>query len=106
MDVFSNTTGVSVVVKRVINIEIVQSDNDCGNGCWGGLMAVTIVIVLQICHQGALAHRQVSIEVMRHIGSLLHLSQRRACTSQTGYLRDICKYCSHLRAGEKHHGGR
>lgn len=32
------------------------------------------------------------IEVMRHIGSLLHLAKRRACMSQTGYWGDICKY--------------
>lgn len=69
-------------------------------------MVVVIVMVFQIYRQGALAHRQISIEVMRHIGSLLHLSQRRACPSQTGYLRDICKYCSHLRAEKQHHGGR
>lgn len=31
-------------------------------------------------------------EVMRHIGSLLHLSKRRACTPLTGYRGDVCKY--------------
>lgn len=69
-------------------------------------MFVVIVMELQIRRQGALAHRQIPTEVMRHIGSLLHLSQRRACPSQSAYLRDLCKYYSHLRADKQHHGGR
>lgn len=50
----------------------------------GVVVFLNDVVVSPVVHWGSLAHRQISIEVMRHIGSLLHLSQRRACTSQTG----------------------
>ena len=30
--------------------------------------------------------------LLRHIGSLLHLRRRRACTSLPGYWGDLCKY--------------
>lgn len=41
---------------------------------------------------GVVGLYRLSIEVMRHIGSLLHLAKRRACMSVTGYWGDIFKH--------------